>query len=73
MNDIVDENLFNCSDDRFKLLFRALDGPDGDGKIPEEALQEFLFPGSTLVPKLSPTAIPEEEEDDNNTYELPPI
>ncbi len=55
---------FPFSDDRFKLLFRALDGPDGDGQIPEEALQEFLFPGSIRA------QAPEGAEE---MYELPPV
>ena len=48
------------TDKRFTLLFRALDGPDGDGKIPEEALRQFLFPD-------------EFTEGGEEMYELPPI
>ena len=45
-----------CSDRRFMLLFRNLDGPDGNGKIEKEALEEFLFPE---------LANPEDDSDDD--------
>ena len=51
------------TDKRFTLLFRALDGPDGDGKIPEEALRQFLFPEEPAG----------EEGEEEETYELPEI
>lgn len=50
------------TDKRFTLLFRALDGPDGDGKIPEEALFEFLFPDDFAG-----------DEEEGQMYELPPV
>jgi hypothetical protein len=56
------------SDERFNLLFRALDGPDGDGQIQVESLQQFVFPGSQRI-------VEEESEDGaaEETYELPPV
>lgn len=31
---------------KFTLLFRAIDGSDGNGRLSQEELQEFLFPSS---------------------------
>jgi hypothetical protein len=50
-------NVMCNSDRRFKLLFQALDGLDGNGMIEKDALQDFLFPD------------PDGQDDDDEDYE----